>query len=178
MEDFWERLKRTRRGRRVIKVFRVLIGMLINEQMNAEVWNCLVKYHPYYRFEWFYIIQSVYKLKPLFALLNKKDGFALVGSFKTTRGYISMPFLGYSGYNYSSPHILNELKVLLREKGIIIDDRSLVPMQGNPVYVNSVVHIDDIEEYWRMLSSNTRNQIRKSGKNNFRVKIEQNEFYL
>ncbi len=148
------------------------MNISINEEINKDIWNSLVNYKAYFRFEWFYIIKKSYGFDPLFILITQGNDFALVGSFKTTKGYISMPYLTYSGYFYNSTELHNALLSYLRNNKIIIQTRNSVPLRSNPNYVNSIAEIDTIEEYEKKLSRYTRKHIRKCQKFGFTVRYE------
>ncbi len=150
------------------------VNIKINNQIDKNIWNSLVNDKIFFRFEWFYIIQDSYQLKPYFILMQKGDNFALIASFKTTKGYISLPFVSYSGYFFNDKEMAKELKKYLIKEGVEIDSRDLLKIEAKEGYVNPIVTINSFEEFWKNISSNTRNQFKKSQKNSFIFEKEEN----
>jgi len=147
------------------------LKVLLNNQIHQEEWNHVVNNSALLRFEWSRIIQETYALEPYFALLQEGDSFALVGAYKTSKGYISLPFLSYSGFHASDEHTLNKLKDFLRNNTIEIDARNKISLTENPHYVTSVIEVQSMEGLWKNLSTNMRNQIRKSQTYGFEIKL-------
>ena len=140
------------------------MNIKINNQIDKDIWNNLVERKIFFRFEWFYIIQESYRLDPYFILMQENDKFALIASFKTTKGYISMPFVSYSGFLSNDEELLQELKTYLKKEGISIDSRDLIKNEVKEGYVNPIVTIPSFDDFWKNISSNTRNQFKKSQK--------------
>ena len=141
--------------------------ILVNEEIDRALWNRLANDKTFFRFEWYDAIKQSYALEPLFVLCFEGEKFALIGSFKTRKGYISMPFVSYSGYLSNDEEALTELKGYLDSQGIEIDSRDLLDKEVKSGYVNPIVTIDSFDEFWKNISRNTRNQFRKSEKNGF-----------
>jgi len=144
----------------------------VNEKIDKNLWNRLVGYKIFYRFEWFYIIQNSYSLKPYFILTQKADKFALIGSFLTSKGYISMPFLSYSGFYYNDIDVLDKLKSYLSKNSINIDARNLIEQNNLEGYVNPIATFETEDEFWKKIQPRFRTLLRKSLKSNLYFTVE------
>lgn len=154
--------------------------IIVNSSINPNIWNKFVQNKIFFRFEWFYVIQNSYKLDPYFVLCYEENEFALIASFKTVKGYISLPFVSYSGFYFNSDEALKELEDYLKKNGIDIDSRDLIEDEiKEGCYVNPIVHIDTYEKFWNNISSNMRNQFKKSEKKGYTFKKSNDieEFY-
>jgi len=147
--------------------------ILINNEIDQKIWNKLVDNKIFYRYEWIFVTKNIYKFEPYFVLLVEGDKFALIASFKTHKGYISLPFVSYSGFFANDENMLLKLKEYLRTQNIVIDSRDLVNKVVTRGYVNPIVSISSYETFWRSLSTNTRNQFKKSTNFNYKF-IEEN----
>lgn len=141
--------------------------ILANDEIDKELWNRFAEYKIFYRYEWLYVIKDSYGLEPLFILCYRGDKFALIASFKTNKGYISLPFVSYSGFLSNSDRMLEELKKYLEKNSITIDSRDLLDQDVKEGYVNPIVTIPSFDDFWNNVSRNTRNQFRKAQKNTF-----------
>lgn len=144
----------------------------INEAIDSEVWDKYVGNSFFHRFEWFNIIKNAYGLEPFFILLEEGEDFALLPSFKLRKKYISLPYLYVSGYLGSSAKTIAKLKKYIQEKGIKLQYKVLHEVGESPSQMTSIVRADNYDFLWRALSSNMRNQIRKSRRFSFESKIE------
>lgn len=145
----------------------------INEEIDQKKWNDFCNNKTFFKFEWFYIIKNSYNLKPLFILCYDDKNFSLIASFKTPKGYISLPFVSYSGYLSNNDSTLSYLKNYLKESHIEIDSRDLCDEEVTEGYVNPIVYFDNLDSFWSNISSNNRNQFKKSFKFNYEF-IEEN----
>lgn len=136
--------------------------ILLNDKIHQEEWNHLVNNSALSRFEWSRIIQETYALEPYFVLAKKENLFAAIGGFKTSKGYISLPFLSYSGFFSNDENTFKSLKKHLQDQNIAMDARNKIALSKNPHYVTSVIEFESMEALWKNLSTNMRNQIRKS----------------
>lgn len=134
-------------------------------------WNAIVKNSTYLRFEWFRIIQETYALEPYYVYVQDGDSIAAIGAFKTSKGYLSLPFLSYSGFFTNDQKSLESLKSYLQKQHIDIDARNKIALTKNPHYVTSVIEFQSMEALWKNLSTNMRNQIRKSQTYEFETKF-------
>ena len=148
------------------------MNIQINEDIDENVWNKLVENKIFFRYEWLHVINNIYKLEPYFILLSEDDKFALIASFKTTKGYISLPFVSYSGFYTNDAKLLAKLKEYLQQHNIEIDARDLLQEERTEGYVNPIVQMNSFEAFWKNISSNTRNQFKKSEKAKLSFKIE------
>lgn len=146
----------------------------LNQQIDYKLWNKFSNSQIFFRYEWMYVIQNTYHLEPCFVLCSVSDKFALIASFKTSKGYISLPFVSYSGFLSNDDEMLSQLKIYLKENKIDIDSRSLLLEEVQNGYVNPIVEINSFEEFWKNISSNTRNQFKKSEKSHFACEEEDN----
>lgn len=144
----------------------------INQQIDPQLWNKFSNNQIFFRYEWMYVIQNTYHLEPYFALYCVGDKFALIASFKTSKGYVSLPFVSYSGFLSNDDEMLDRLKIYLKENNIDIDSRSLLHEEVQNGYINPIVEINSFEEFWKNISTNTRNQFKKSEKSHFVCKEE------
>jgi len=134
-----------------------------NKEIDEKYWNGLIKKKAMQRFEWLYIISESYGLRPFYILAHEGDSYALVGSFETRQGFVSLPFLSFSGYSANDESALSALKEHIVSAGVDMDSRDVGSvMDGEPRYVTSIIAIEDLDAYWNSLSVNMRNQIRKS----------------
>lgn len=154
--------------------------ILVNEQIDLNLWNKFANHKIFFRYEWLYIIKKIYNLEPFFVLCDKADKFALIASFKTTKGYISLPFNSYSGFLSNDEEMLNNLKVYLKEQNIEIDSRDLLDEEVTSGYVNPIVEIATFDDFWKNISTNMRNQFKKSEKYDYEFKEEKElkNFYM
>lgn len=152
----------------------------INNEIDSLLWNRLVNNKIFFRYEWIYIIQNIYKLEPYFILLKEDDKFALIASFITSKGYISLPFVSYSGFCSNDENILEKLKSYLKDHNINIDSRDLLQEESVKGYVNPIAIFNNMDDFWKTIQPRFRSLIRKSEKNNFIIKAENNidNFYL
>lgn len=146
--------------------------ILLNSDIDFNEWNFLVKNNAMLRIEWRNIIKESYDLKPFYMLIKEDNSFAMVGSFQTGKGYISLPFLGYSGYKYSDFKMFELLRNNLKKNKIEIDARNKIPFNESIYYITSIINIDSFDIYWKNLSTNMRNQIKKSQTYGFEIKVE------
>lgn len=145
--------------------------ILLNTQIENDQWNRTINNSALLRFEWSRIIQETYALEPYFALTQEGDLFAVIGAFKTSKGYISLPFLSYSGFYTNNEDTLKSLKSFLQNNTIEIDARNKIALTENPHYVTSVIEVRSMDGLWKNLSTNMRNQIRKSQTYGFETKL-------
>jgi len=140
------------------------LNILLNKEIDEKYWNSLIKNKAMQRFEWLYVISESYGLKPFYLLAFEGDRYALVGSFETRKGFVSLPFLSFSGYSTNDASALSALEeYIIASVGVDIDSRDAgASMDGGSVYVTSVIALEDLDAYWALLSVNMRNQIRKS----------------
>ncbi len=138
--------------------------ILINNEIDKNIWNKFVNNRIFFRYEWLFVIKDSYKLEPLFIMCYEGDKFAIIGSFKTHKGYISLPFVSYSGFLSNDEEMLQEIKKYLKKNNIVIDSRDLLEKEATKGYVNPIVSVPSYEEFWKNISSNTRNQFNKSMK--------------
>lgn len=136
--------------------------IISSDKISKEYMNYFVGHKAMQRFEWHNIIKESYGLKPFYVIAVKDTEYAVIGSFETVKGYISMPFLSHSGFESNSYNLLSDLKTYLTTNNINIDARNVIPLEQNPSYVTSVIALESMDSYWRSLSTNMRNQIRKS----------------
>lgn len=141
----------------------------INEEIDQNIWNAYAGENCFHRFEWYEIIQDAYKLRPYFAMGIEEGEFALVGSFRLGRRYISLPYAYISGFLASSLDTAKALQKELASKSIKVEYKRLIPLSNNHSSVTAIVEIEDWDAYWKSLSSNMRNQIRKSQKHGFEI---------
>lgn len=145
--------------------------ILLHNQITNEQWNRIVNNFALLRFEWSHIIQETYALDPYYILVQDRDSIAVIGAFKTSKGYISLPFLSYSGFFSNDPNTLQSLRSYLQNHNINIDARNKIALTKNPHYVTSVIEFKSMEALWKNLSTNMRNQIRKSQTFGFQTKF-------
>ena len=150
----------------------------INDEIDSSIWNSFAKGGIFYRFEWFNVIKNIYKLDPYFVLCYENEKFALIASFKTLKGYISLPFVSYSGFYSNDENILKQLKGYLKNNHIEIDSRDLLKYETTKGYVNPIVTINSFDNFWTNISSNTRNQFKKSEKQDLVFSSEYNIDYF
>ena len=152
--------------------------IVLNNDIDSKQWNKFVENRTFFRYEWLYVISNSYKLDSYFALCYEDKKFALIASFKTSKGYISLPFVSYSGFLSNDEEILEKLKDYLKENNIDIDSRDLLE-EVSEGYVNPIVAINSYDEFWNNISSNTRNQFKKSEKQKlaFSSQYNVNVFY-
>ncbi len=143
------------------------MDILINKEIDKNIWNNLIKNKIFYRYEWFYIIKDSYGFEPFFILIKERDRFALIASFKTTKGYISLPFVSYSGFMSNDKELLKKLKSFLKEKDIEIDARDLIEEQTNSGYINPIAHFENEDDFWKKIQPRFRSLMRKSQKEGF-----------
>lgn len=146
----------------------------INDQIDIKLWNKYIDNKIFFRYEWLYIIQNIYKLNPYFILCYEDEKFALIASFKTSKGYISLPFVSYSGFCSNDENILKQLKNYLKSNHIEMDSRDLLQCETTKGYVNPIVTINSFDNFWTNISSNTRNQFKKSEKQKLAFSTEYN----
>lgn len=146
------------------------MNLLLNDNINKADWNTLVENNALLRIEWKNILTESYGLKSFYLLIKENNNFALIGSFKTSKGFISLPFLSYSGFFANDEGTLKSLKNHLQDQNIAIDARNKIALSENPHYVTSVIEFESMEALWKNLSTNMRNQIRKSQTYGFETK--------
>jgi len=156
------------------------VNILINEQIDLTLWNKFAENKTFFRYEWMFIIKDSYKLEPYFVLFYEDNKFALIASFKTAKGYISLPFVSYSGFLSNDENMLTSLKTYLKDKSIEIDSRDLLDKKNiTSGYVDAILKIDDYKGFWKHISTNFRTQLRKSEKMGytFSTKFDIDRFY-
>lgn len=144
----------------------------INNEINPNQWNSFSENKIFFRYEWLNVIQNSYSLEPYFVLCHEDDKFALIASFKTHKGYISLPFVSYSGFLSNDKDLLLKLKEYLKEKNIEIDSRDLLDEEPTEGYVNPILEFSDIDDFWKKVQPRFRSLLRKSEKNEFTFKEE------
>ncbi len=156
------------------------MDILINDEIDKKLWNGFVKNRIFFRYEWLNIIKNSYNLEPLFILIYEDDKYALIPSFKTKSGYISLPFVSYSGYSYNDFGMLDKLKDYLISQNITIDSRDLVLSPNTKSgYVNPIAKFEDLDDFWHKIKPKLRNQLRKSKRYGYSFKktTSLEEFY-
>jgi len=146
------------------------MNIYINEDIDKNIWNQKVKNRIFYRFEWFYIIQNAYGLKPYYIFVENGEKFALIGSFLTSKGYISLPFVSYSGFYHNDSDTLEYLKEYLKNSNIEIDARNLYEDSELKGYVNPIATFESSEEFWKKIQPRFRSLLRKSQRKNLTFK--------
>lgn len=144
---------------------------LITSDIQSPEWNALVHNNAMLRIEWKDIIAESYGINPFYILAQDGNSIAMIGSFQTTKGFISLPFLSYSGFFTNDQNTLESLKSYLQNHKIDIDARNKIALTKNPHYVTSVIEFESMEALWKNLSTNMRNQIRKSQTYGFETKL-------
>jgi hypothetical protein len=144
----------------------------INNEIDANIWNNFSENKLFFKYEWLYIVKNTYKLEPFFILCYEDEKFALIASFKTSKGYISLPFVSYSGFCSNDENMLQQLKNYLKNNNIEIDSRDLLKFELTEGYVNPIVTINSYDEFWKNLQPRFRTLMRKSEKKNLVFKIE------
>lgn len=146
--------------------------ILINDQIDPTVWNDIVKNNIYHRFEWLKIIKDVYGLEPFYIMVYEDKRFALLPSFKIKNKLVSMPFLYIVGYLSNCDDLLTELQSFIKSKSLEVQYKYITQETKESSTLTAIININEKELFWKSLSSNMRNQIRKSQKNKFKVKRE------
>lgn len=144
----------------------------INNQIDPLLWNKFVKNKIFFRYEWLYIIKNSYQLKPCFILFKENEKFALIASFKTSKGYISLPFVSYSGFYSNDENILQQLKDYLKNNNIEIDSRDLLKSEVTEGYVNPIAKFENMDDFWTNIQPRFRSLMRKSEKQNLIFIVE------
>lgn len=144
----------------------------INEEIDRKLWNHFSNEKIFFRFEWYYILQESYGLKPYFILVYEDEKFALIASFKISGKYISMPFVNYSGFLSNDEKILTILKEHLQENNIDIDSRDLLDKEVESGYVNPIAKFESMDDFWKNIQSRFRGLMRKSQRQDLSFKID------
>lgn len=145
----------------------------INNEINDKLWNNFSQNKIFFRYEWLHVVKNAYKMEPFFVLCYEDDKFALIASFKTHKGYISLPFVSYSGFLSNDETMLTNLKNYLKENNIEIDSRDLLDEEVTEGYVNPILEFDGIDDFWSKVQPRFRSLLRKSEKNGFDFKEEE-----
>ncbi|MCT7528524.1 GNAT family N-acetyltransferase [Aliarcobacter cryaerophilus] len=153
--------------------------ILINNQIDSNVWNSYVKNNTFYRFEWLDIIQNTYNLEPYYLILNDGDKFALLPAFKVKNKLISLPYTYIVGFLSNSEELLNKLKEYINKNSLIVQYKYLSNTIKDTSTVTAIIYADSSDLFWKKISSNMRNQIRKSQQYKLVLKKEEsvNNFY-
>jgi hypothetical protein len=114
------------------------MNIFINDKIDSNLWNKFINNKIFFRYEWLYIIQNTYKLEPYFILCYQDEKFALIASFKTSKGYISLPFVSYSGFCSNDEYILKQLD---NNENITIVETS----EETALYTKATLSNDNIE---------------------------------
>ena len=139
-----------------------------NQEIDPEKWNQLVGDKAFFRFEWFGIITDSYGLEPYFVLMQDDDDWALIAAFKFKGRYVSLPYAYCSGFLGSSPEVALRLEEELKSQGISFEYKKVVPLEETEQHVTALIEAEDYDAFWKSLSSNMRNQIKKSIKSGLR----------
>ena len=84
--------------------------LYLNNNINPDEWNRLVGAHVFHRYEWRWVIEKAYGLKPSFAMAIDKGNFALFPSFRINNYCLSMPFTYVTGFLTNSPSLSKKIE--------------------------------------------------------------------
>jgi len=114
------------------------------------------------------VLCDSYGLQPLYTLSITEDGSsALMAACSVLGRYVSLPYTYLSGFLATSSAAQAALENHLVAGGYRIRYRKLGEFNDNARRVTSIVTIDSLDDYWKSLSHNTRNQFRKSETQSF-----------
>jgi len=153
--------------------------ILINDKIEKNLWNKFSGANTFHKFEWIEIINSSYKLEPYYIIAYQNEDFALLPAFKIRNNLISMPYLNMVGFLSNSEYMLKTLKEFIKSRSLKVYYKYATPNIHDNSTVTAMLKVDNIDSLWKNLSSKMRNQIRKSLKNNLKIRKENdiNNFY-
>lgn len=141
--------------------------IFLNSEIDFQVWDELAKDSIFHSRKWIAVLCNSYGLKPFYAMAVNGNNFALIAACKIRGEYISLPYTFISGFLHNSMEMQKALEFELANSGCKVHYRLLGEVSPSTQVIASVISFSDISSYWKSLSKNMRNQIRKSEMTNF-----------